>query len=147
MRCLNFPLNALSKLWYLTLFTIWLMQFSWFTRRHDIQPVISKYFLGTVHTALIALSELFLAFVIGLHSIQGWSVMTRHRVTRKRRPRNKAYRISSSKGRQRLLNFETVRCGAYYKVSKNEQYYGCWYIKSIIYKRFLNWNKIFKKIK
>ena len=24
---------------------------------------------------------------------------------------------------------------------------GCWYIKSIIYKRFLNWNKTFKKLK
>ena len=24
---------------------------------------------------------------------------------------------------------------------------GCWYYKSTLYKRFLNWNKIFKKIK
>ena len=50
-----------------------------------------------------------------------------------------------------LLRILTGKKTPKWNFSANEQYeyrhLGCWYIKSTLYKRFLNWNKIFKRIK
>ena len=50
-----------------------------------------------------------------------------------------------------LLRILTGKKTPKWNSSASEQYeyehLGCWYIKSTLYKRFLNWNKIFKKIK